>query len=73
MPCEKRSVKVFDRSMAFAEIGRGDAMVFLHGNPTSSYVGHNILPYLQDKAHCIAPDSIGMGDSEKLPRSGSGS
>ena len=73
MPYEKRFVKVFDRSMAYIETGQGNPIVFLHGNPTSSYLWRNILPYLQRKGRCIAPDLIGMGDSEKLPRSGPGS
>jgi haloalkane dehalogenase len=44
--------------------------VLLHGNPTSSYLWRNIIPYLQGLGRCIAPDLIGMGDSAKLPSSG---
>ena len=73
MPYEKQFLKVFDRAMAYIETGQGDPIVFLHGNPTSSYLWRNILPYLQRKGRCIAPDLIGMGDSEKLPGSGPGS
>src|SRR5258707_15094955 len=59
--------------MAYVEVGVGDPIVFLHGNPTSSYVWRNVIPYLQGLGRCIAPGLIGMGDSEKLPASGPGS
>jgi haloalkane dehalogenase len=52
------------------EVGEGDPIVLLHGNPTSSYLWRNVLPHLQPLGRCIAPDLIGMGDSEKLPDSG---
>jgi haloalkane dehalogenase len=73
MPYEKQFLNVFDRAMAYVETGQGDPIVFLHGNPTSSYLWRNILLYLQGEGRCIAPDLIGMGDSEKLPQSGPGS
>jgi haloalkane dehalogenase len=73
MPYEKQFLNVFDRTMAYVDIGQVDPIVFLHGNPTSSYLWRNILPYLQGEGRCIAPDLIGMGDSEKLPGSGPGS
>ena len=73
MPYKKQFLNVFDRAMAYVDIGQGNPLVFLHGNPTSSYLWRNILPYLQEKGRCIAPDLIGMGDSEKLPASGPGS
>jgi haloalkane dehalogenase len=50
-----------------------DPIVLLHGNPTSSYLWRNVLPHLQPLGRCIAPDLIGMGDSDKLPNSGPGS
>lgn len=56
--------------MAYVEEGQGDPIVFLHGNPTYSYVWRNILPYVQRFGRIIAPDLIGMGDSQKLPDSG---
>jgi haloalkane dehalogenase len=52
---------------------RGDPIVLLHGNPTSSYLWRNVLPHLQGHGRCIAPDLIGMGDSDKLPNRGPGS
>jgi haloalkane dehalogenase len=55
------------------EVGEGDPIVLLHGNPTSSYLWRNVLPHLQSLGRCIAPDLIGMGDSDKLPNSGPGS
>jgi haloalkane dehalogenase len=70
MPYEKQFLNVLDRTMAYFDIGQGDPIVFLHGNPTSSYLWRNILPYLQGEGRCLAPDLIGMGDSEKLPESG---
>jgi haloalkane dehalogenase len=56
--------------MAYVEAGHGDPIVLLHGNPTSSYLWRNVLPYLVPLGRCIAPDLLGMGDSEKLPDSG---
>ena len=53
--------------MAYHEVGSGDPIVFLHGNPTSSYLWRNVIPHVADLGRCIAPDLIGMGDSAKLP------
>ena len=64
MPYEKRHVTVNGRSMAYVETGTGDPIVFLHGNPTSSYLWRNIIPHAEAFGRCIAPDLIGMGDSE---------
>ena len=66
----KQFAQVHGRRMAYTEMGHGDPIVFLHGNPTSSYLWRNILPGLAGLGRCIAPDLIGMGDSEKLPDSG---
>jgi haloalkane dehalogenase len=60
-------------TMTYEDVGEGDPIVFLHGNPTSSYLWRNIIPHLTDSYRCIAPDLIGMGDSDKLPDSGPGS
>lgn len=65
----KTFISVNGRKMAYAEMGEGDAIVFLHGNPTSSYLWRNVMPHLAGQGRCIAPDLIGMGDSEKLPAS----
>jgi haloalkane dehalogenase len=69
----KHTTTVHGRTMAFVEVGEGDPIVFLHGNPTSSYLWRNVIPHLADRYRCIAPDLIGMGDSDKLPDSGPGS
>jgi haloalkane dehalogenase len=64
-PFERRSIPVLDSSMSFVDVGRGDPIVFLHGNPTSSYLWRNVIPHLQGVARCLAPDLIGMGRSGK--------
>lgn len=69
---QKRKVRVRDLNMAWYEAGEGDPIVFLHGNPTSSYLWRNIIPHVQHLGRCIAPDLIGMGDSDPLPDSGPG-
>ncbi|MGI9584566.1 MAG: alpha/beta fold hydrolase, partial [Acidimicrobiia bacterium] len=70
---EKNRTTVHDLSMAYVDVGDGDPIVFLHGNPTSSYLWRNIIPYLSGGYRCIAPDLIGMGDSDKIAASGRGS
>ncbi|HEY4385781.1 MAG TPA: haloalkane dehalogenase [Ktedonobacteraceae bacterium] len=72
-PYQKKRQPVLGLEMAYVEEGQGDPIVFLHGNPTSSYVWRNIIPYVQGLGRIIAPDLIGMGDSQKLPYSGPGS
>lgn len=66
----KKTIDVGGKKMAYVERGEGDPIVFLHGNPTSSYLWRNIIPHLEDRGRCIAPDLIGMGDSDKLDDSG---
>ena len=56
--------------LAYYEAGQGSPIVFLHGNPTSSYLWRNIIPHVQHLGRCIAPDLVGMGDSDPLPNSG---
>jgi haloalkane dehalogenase len=67
---EKKRVDVSGCEMAYVEAGVGDPIVFLHGNPTSSYLWRNVIPHLEGAGRCIAPDLIGQGDSQKLPGSG---
>ncbi|MGY4427848.1 haloalkane dehalogenase [Bradyrhizobium sp. F1.13.1] len=69
-PYNKKRRNIHGREMAYVEVGQGDPIVLLHGNPTSSYLWRNVLPHLEPLGRCIAPDLIGMGDSEKLPDSG---
>ncbi len=66
----KRRQAVLGQTMAYVEEGSGDPIVLLHGNPTSSYLWRNIIPHLSELGRCLAPDLIGMGDSDKLPNSG---
>jgi len=67
---DKRRAEVNGLEMAYVEVGEGDPIVLLHGNPTSSYLWRKVIPALEGMGRCIAPDLIGMGDSQKLPRSG---
>ena len=69
-PYKKQRRKILGREMAYVEVGKGDPIVFLHGNPTSSYLWRNVIPHLEPLGRCIAPDLIGMGNSDKLPDSG---
>src|SRR5712691_1712306 len=67
-PYVRRRIPVLDTDMAYIDTGSGEPVVFLHGNPTSSYLWRNIIPHLEDRRRCLAPDLIGMGSSGKLPR-----
>jgi haloalkane dehalogenase len=67
---EKQYKTIHGKRMAYVDVGEGDPIVFLHGNPTSSYLWRNVMPHLKGKGRLIAPDLIGMGDSEKLDNSG---
>ena len=62
----KKFKTILDKKMAYIDEGEGDPIVFLHGNPTSSYLWRNVMPYLQGKGRLIAIDMIGLGDSQKL-------
>jgi len=66
-PYERRRVAVIDSEMAYVDAGAGDPMVFLHGNPTSSYLWRNVIPHVEGVARCLAPDLVGMGESGKSP------
>ncbi len=66
----KQYAEVLGKGMAYVETGSGDPIVLLHGNPTSSYLWRNVIPHLERLGRCIAPDLIGMGDSDKLEDSG---
>lgn len=66
----KKHLTVMGKSMAYCEMGEGDPILFLHGNPTSSYLWRNIMPFAADLGRCLAPDLIGMGDSDKLDNPG---
>ena len=68
-----RYAQVHGLRMAYREIGRGDPIVFLHGNPTSSYLWRDVLGRVAHRGRCLAPDLVGIGSSDKLPGSGPGS
>ncbi|MHA1548884.1 MAG: haloalkane dehalogenase [Alphaproteobacteria bacterium] len=63
-PFESRFVEVLGSQMHYVEIGEGDPILFIHGNPTSSYLWRNIIPHVSGQARCIAVDLIGMGKSD---------
>jgi len=67
---DKQYHQVHGRTMTYVEMGEGDPIVFLHGNPDSSYGWRNVIPHVAGLGRCLAPDLIGMGDSDKLPDSG---
>lgn len=64
---ERERANTLDSVMAYVDTGEGDPVVFLHGNPTSSYLWRNIIPHVEDSARCLAPDLIGMGQSGTNP------
>ncbi len=68
----KKYVEVLGKRMAYFEQGEGDPILFLHGNPTSSYLWRNVIPSVEGMGRILAPDLIGMGDSEKLDDPGPG-
>jgi haloalkane dehalogenase len=67
---DKKRADVLGHQMAYIDEGEGNPIVFLHGNPTSSYLWRNVMPHCEGLGRLIAPDLIGMGDSDKLPDSG---
>lgn len=69
MPYKKSTMTVNGKRIAFVDVGEGDPVVLLHGNPTSSYLWRNVIPHLKSLGRVIVPDLIGQGDSEKLPSS----
>ena len=64
-PFQSRFVNVHGSNMHYIDEGEGDPILFLHGNPTSSYLWRNIIPYVKENGRAIAPDLIGMGKSDK--------
>ena len=63
----RQRVRVLDTEISYADVGEGDPIVFLHGNPTSSYLWRNIIPQVDRLGRCLAPDLVGMGQSGKSP------
>ena len=62
----KKYQEIRNKKMAYVDEGNGDTFLFLHGNPTSSYLWRNIAPHVEDLGRVVIPDLIGMGDSDKL-------
>ena len=69
MPYTKKFAEVKGKQIAYIDEGKGDPIVLIHGNPTSSFLWRNVIPELTDHGRVIAPDLIGHGDSEKMPTS----
>src|ERR1700756_5606413 len=69
-PLSKTSVEILDSRMAYHARGQGAPVLFLHGNPTSSYLWRDVIGELEGHGRLIAPDLIGMGDSAKLDNAG---
>ena len=67
---EKKKIIINNKTMSYIDEGEGDAIIFQHGNPTSSYLWRNVMPHLEGQGRLIACDLIGMGDSEKITNSG---
>ncbi len=65
-PLSKKYATVNGKRMAYHDVGSGPTVLFLHGNPTSSYLWRDIVPHVSDRARCVVPDLIGQGDSDKL-------
>lgn len=66
----RKRLNLIDTEMSYVDLGSGDPIIFLHGNPTSSYLWRNVIPHVSDLGRCLAPDLVGMGRSGKPPRSG---
>ena len=67
MPYAKSFKTIKGKTIAYVDVGEGDPIVLLHGNPTSSYLWRNVIPHFEGMGRVIAPDLIGQGDSDKLP------
>ena len=67
---DKKNITINNKTMSYIDEGEGEAIIFQHGNPTSSYLWRNVMPHLEGQGRLIACDLIGMGDSEKLTNSG---
>ena len=66
-PVASKSIDVLDATMRYVDLGEGDPIIFLHGNPESSYVWRNVIPHVAGLGRVLAPDLIGFGQSSKSP------
>lgn len=64
---QSKWIEIHRHKIHYLEVGQGDPILFVHGNPTSSYLWRNILPYTKNLGRCLAIDLIGMGASDKPP------
>ena len=64
-PYEPRFVEILGSKMHYVEKGEGDPVLFLHGQPTSSYLWRNVMPHVEGQGRVIAPDNIGFGKSDQ--------
>lgn len=69
-PYPRQRAAVLDTEIAYVDTGKGRPVVFLHGNPTSSYLWRNVLPHAETMGRCLAPDLVGMGQSGPAPDGG---
>src|SRR5260370_14346231 len=67
-PHRRDRIKVLDTEISFVDVGTGAPIVFLHGNPTWSYLWRNIIPYLSQHGRCLAPDLFGDGSVRKVAK-----
>jgi haloalkane dehalogenase len=66
-PHPRQRARILDTEISYVDEGYGDPIVFLHGNPTSSYLWRNIIPCAEECGRCLAPDLVGMGQSGRSP------
>ena len=63
-PHPRKHVAVLDTEMSYVDVGEGEPIVFLHGNPTSSYLSRNVIPHISDIGRCLAPDLVARSPCE---------
>ena len=64
---ERHRIAFLETEISYVDTGGGEPVVFLHGNPTSSYLWRNVIPHVEGLGRCLAPDLVGMGDSGAAP------
>ena len=64
---ERHRIAFLETEISYVDTGAGEPVVFLHGNPTSSYLWRNVIPHVEGLGRCLAPDLVGMGDSGAAP------
>jgi len=64
---ERHRIAFLETELSYVDTGAGEPVVFLHGNPTSSYLWRNVIPHVEGLGRCLAPDLVGMGDSGAAP------